>query len=77
MNTDKLKELLAWIVARMEEPSTWAGTGLIAFELHQLGVSDPLVAKFLALGVAIGGVLSVVFPEKKKDVSKTDTTDKK
>jgi hypothetical protein len=57
--------ILKWAVARLEEPSTWAGfaalVGSMSF-LPQAAASAQLVS---LVGVAVAGALAVVFPEKK------------
>jgi hypothetical protein len=53
-----------WLITRAAEPSTWAGTGVVAAVLHSLApgaVGDGL----LTLGAAIGGLLAVIVPEKR------------
>lgn len=59
-----MNKAFVWVVARMEEPSTWAGTGILAFALSQAGIPTNLAQAILALGVAVGGVLAIVLPEK-------------
>jgi len=62
---DIMPKVLVWIIARLEEPSTWAGGGLIAMGLKASGlVSDELVVHILAAGAAIGGLLAIILPEK-------------
>jgi hypothetical protein len=52
-----------WVLARMEEPSTWAGTGVLAVTAHACfgAAGDAAIAVF----AAIGGFFAVVIPEKK------------
>jgi hypothetical protein len=61
-----MKGLLAlghWALARMEEPSTWAGSGLLAVTAHAyFGAAGDAAIAALA---AIGGFFAVVIPEKK------------
>ena len=56
--------IVNWFLARIEEPSTWAGTGLIALGLH--AVAPSVASQVLAVGSAVGGILAVALPEKKK-----------
>jgi hypothetical protein len=52
-----------WLLARMEEPSTWAGSGVLAVAAHAyFGVAGDAA---IALLSAIGGFFAVVIPEKK------------
>ena len=56
---------IKWFLARIEEPSTWAGTGILAIVLKQSGFIDPAIADHvLAIGAAVGGLLAIVMPEK-------------
>ena len=65
---DKLSKAFAWIVARAEEPSTWAGTGILAVLLKSSGLIDAdLADHILAVGAALGGLLAIIMPEKKVD----------
>lgn len=60
---DKLAKAGAWLLARWEEPSTWAGTGIIAVTAHlYFGAAGDAAVVALA---AIGGFLAFVIPEKK------------
>ncbi len=55
---------LNWLLARVEEPSTWAGAGIVAVVVHSIApgaVGDSI----LAVGAAVGGLLAVVVPEKR------------
>lgn len=53
-----------WLSARMAEPSTWAGTGVVAALVHSLA-PGLLGDSLLTLGAALGGVLAVVVPERR------------
>ena len=60
-----MNKYLAWVLARLEEPSTWAGGGLIAIALKASGLfSDELIIHILAAGAGFGGLLAVILPEK-------------
>ncbi|MBY6239763.1 hypothetical protein [Methylosinus sp. Sm6] len=54
----------SWLAARMAEPSTWAGTGVVAALVHS-AAPGLLGDSLLTLGAAIGGVLAVVVPERR------------
>lgn len=52
-----------WLLARMEEPSTWAGSGVLAVTAHAyFGATGDAAIAVLA---AIGGFFAVVMPEQK------------
>jgi len=53
---------LQWVVARIKEPSTWAGASIVAVVVHQT-FPGPMGDSILALGAAVGGILAVVMPE--------------
>ena len=53
-----------WVLARVEEPSTWSGTSTIAVLLLFAHTPGPLEGAILAFGAALGGLLSVILPEK-------------
>ena len=64
---NKLKNALAaaggWLLARLREPSTWAGLGalLIAYRVpHAQEWNSVLVS----LGTAVAGGVAIVLPEK-------------
>ena len=59
-----LSSASGWLLARAAEPSTWAGTGVVAAVVHSIApgaIADGL----LASGAAIGGLLAIVVPEQK------------
>jgi hypothetical protein len=59
-----LSSASGWLLARVAEPSTWAGTGVLAALVHSIApgaIGDGV----LAIGAAIGGLLAVVVPEQK------------
>lgn len=57
---------MSWIIARLREPSTYAG---IAALLGAFGLTfdDSFVQAFSAFGVAAGGLLAVILGDKGKD----------
>ncbi len=58
-----MSPIVTYVVARLREPSTWAGlsTMLIGFKVLP---NDPSTATTLTtIGVALGGVLAAIFPE--------------
>jgi hypothetical protein len=60
---NSLLKLGHWLLARMEEPSTWAGSGILSIAAHAyFGVAGDAAIALLA---AIGGFFAVVIPEKK------------
>jgi hypothetical protein len=59
---DKLAKAGIWLLARLEEPSTWAGGGVLAVMAHSYfgATGDALIAALAALG----GFLAMAMPEK-------------
>jgi hypothetical protein len=53
-----------WAASRAAEPSTWAGTGVVAALIHSLA-PGLLGDSLLTLGAALGGVLAVIVPEQR------------
>lgn len=60
---NKLLSFGKWVLARIEEPSTWSGTGIAAVVLAQFLPPDLLHAVLTTLG-SIGALLAIVLPEK-------------
>lgn len=57
-----LDKLIAWVADRLREKSTW--NGLVAFlSAVGVGVNPELTEKIVVGGVAIIGVIEVVWPE--------------
>lgn len=62
------RSILQWIVRRLREPTTYAGTGLVAQQMHH--IIDPLTSDPKAYGLAvclvtaIAGLLAIVLREK-------------
>jgi len=60
--------VVKWTLARIEEPSTWAGVtqgGIVATILAYFGVPAGPLHAALVLGAAFGAFMQVVLPEKK------------
>ena len=57
--------ILPWILSRLTEPSTWAGTGVLAVTIHQYfpgSMGDAVVA----VVASIAGLVAVFLAEKAK-----------
>ena len=60
----KLADAFHWALARLEEPSTYAGGGVLAVLAHTyFGATGDALVGVLA---AVGGLLAVVVPERTK-----------
>ena len=60
-----MNQILAnWVVARLKEPSTWSGAGVVSLVIHQIwpGVLGDSV---LNVAAAIGGVIAILMSERK------------
>ena len=60
---DQVKAMLARLLAMWEEPSTWAGSGVLAVAAHQYFGSTG--DAFVVMMAAMGGFLAMLIPEKK------------
>lgn len=58
-----MKNVLDIIIARLKEPSTWAGLGAIF--LAFTGWSQELWSALSTAGMSIAGVVAVILAEKK------------
>jgi hypothetical protein len=54
---------VSWIGARLREPSTYAGLGLLLGALHFGHVND-WVAAVSSIGIGLGGIIAIVLPER-------------
>ena len=64
------KFLLAYLLARSAEASTWTGLVVFFSGLFGFNLSDHLVTDIISAGSSIGGILAVLLPsihtERKK-----------
>ena len=65
IDTQKVDQEISWLGARLREPSTYAGLGILLAALHFGNVSD-WVSAISSIGVGIGGVIAIVLPEGKR-----------
>jgi ABC-type Fe3+-siderophore transport system permease subunit len=68
--------VLQWILARVEEPSTWAGAGVAAVLIHSI-FPGALGDSILQVGAAIGALLAIVIPEASKAKEKEKVKEEK
>lgn len=61
----KYTRLRSYIIARMQESSTWRGLTLL-IAASGASVSPELKELILILGIGVAGAIAVVFPDKKK-----------
>jgi hypothetical protein len=57
--------LLAWAVARLREPSSYAGLAALLVSFHVCRDCVDLSAALTSLGIGAAGLLSVFLAEKK------------
>jgi len=55
-----MQALAAFVVARLKEPSTWAGFTPILLALGVPSGTMPVIAQ---IGIAVAGALAVILPE--------------
>ena len=56
---------ISWLGARLREPSTYAGLGILLAAFHLADAGD-WVSALTAIGTGIGGVIAIVLPETKR-----------
>jgi len=56
---------ISWLGARLREPSTYAGLGIVLAALRLANAGD-WVSAITAIGTGIGGIIAIVLPESKK-----------
>lgn len=54
-----------FIIARLKEPSTYAGLAAMVASLSFIPAADAWASVIIAAGAAIAGGLAIVMPEKK------------
>ncbi len=67
--------LLGWLGARLKEPSSYAGLGIILMAMH-LSIPPDVVKSITYIGMGVGGILAVVFPENKATPSAPPVPDR-
>jgi len=63
-----MEPVVAWVAARMKEPSTWAGgSTIIAGALTYAGLPHDAttIQTISSMGMMLGGVLATILPEAK------------
>jgi hypothetical protein len=56
---------ISWLGARLREPSTYAGLGILLAAFHLANAGD-WVSALTAIGTGIGGIVAIVLPEGKR-----------
>ena len=56
---------VSWLGARLREPSTYAGLGIVLAAFHLANAGD-WVSALTAIGTGIGGIIAIVLPEAKR-----------
>ena len=62
MTLPKAPAWFNWLLARLKEPSTWSGAGVVAIVAHQF-LPGAIADATLTVGAAIGGLVAVLVPE--------------
>ena len=57
--------VITWILSRLTEPSTWAGTGVVAMAIYQY-FPGALGDSIVAVVTAVAGLVAVILSEKAK-----------
>jgi hypothetical protein len=61
----EIEQDISWLGARLREPSTYAGLGILLAALHLANAGD-WVSAITAIGTGIGGIIAIVLPEAKR-----------
>ena len=64
MDKAELTKDISWIGARMREPSSYAGLGMVLVALHVADATN-LATALTSIGIGIGGLVAILLPEKK------------
>ena len=56
---------ISWLGARLREPSTYAGLGIVLAALHLANAGD-WVSAITAIGTGIGGIIAILLPEAQR-----------
>lgn len=62
IDKQEIEQEVSWLGARLREPSTYAGLGILLAALHFGDVSD-WVSAISSIGIGIGGIIAIVLPE--------------
>lgn len=69
VDTAKVEQEVSWVGARLREPSTYAGLGLLLTAIFHLSNATVLAGNIqtigIGVGMVIGGVLAIILPEAK------------
>jgi hypothetical protein len=63
VDKQEIEQEVSWLGARLREPSTYAGLGILLAALHFGDVSD-WVSAISSIGIGIGGIIAIVLPER-------------
>jgi hypothetical protein len=65
VDEQKVEQEVSWLGARLREPSTYAGLGILLAALHFGNVND-WVSAVSSIGIGIGGIIAIVLPERSR-----------
>ena len=65
MMNPNLKGILEWVLARLDEPSSYVGLGALLLSAN-IKVDPTILAHVSQAGIALAGLLGVVLSEGKK-----------
>lgn len=69
--TDKIKDILRLLAARLKEPSTYAGLAAIVGVVTRSSVSDVDVQMWADIGAGVAAVLAIALREKGGSITVT------
>jgi hypothetical protein len=65
VDKENIEQDVSWLGARLREPSTYAGLGILLAALHLGNVND-WVSAVSSIGIGIGGIIAIVLPESSR-----------
>jgi hypothetical protein len=61
-----LDSFVEWCGARLREPSTYAGVGVLLGAVFHVANADGWAAAIMSIGIGVGGIIAILLPEKGK-----------
>jgi hypothetical protein len=59
-----MNSIVEYVAGRTKEPSTWAGVASVLVAFKVLPNDPGVISTLTTAGVAIGGILAAIFPER-------------
>lgn len=59
----KAEQEISWLGARLREPTTYAGLGILLTAVFHFGNGQTLAAALTSIGIGVGGIIAILLPE--------------